>query len=461
MHPLYTITALLLLCVPTYQPHANQLVEEVLPPLDVALANRGDFQTSLAYHNGAVYTVNVEPVLPSTGTNLHTVIRKGVRGTDGLWTWQSKILEDRTIDDQYHTQASLAVDKYGYIHVAFNMHNMPWQYMISSKPGDIANFEFHGESVSDDEIAEVKHSNRTPFPFYGTASIPGTQVTYPAFFHDRNNDLYITYRFALKPKRAWKDRVYGCGIARYDAGAREWNAIGGEIMLSIEDATFKDSRRSVKTVCAQPEQWANRLRLAFDDKNNMHLVWAWYDYTAFARDQKPAPVLAYAFSTDSGETFQRSDGTSYTLPISAVASEVVLSLAPGEHSRPQVISHRGVTSIFATPSGGPYQFLAYDLERRSWKTFAQVPASTHTVISDEKSIWAFATGPQVFKADAIDSNWNVVVAEQDRWGYIVPIYVDQARAIFLQMMKCENSHQALSTSDGKCKIRILRLAING
>ena len=52
------------------------------------------------------------------------------------------------MQNKYHTQASIGIDKLGHIHVAYNMHNTPWQYSISEYSENIESFIFFGQEVS-------------------------------------------------------------------------------------------------------------------------------------------------------------------------------------------------------------------------------------------------------------------------------------------------------------------------
>lgn len=194
------------LCLAGYGNAAEQV--RVLPTFDVAPSNINSFNTPVAYWQGDVYTANVEPGMGMPGIHLKTVVRKCALGNAASCTWESKVVDDATLDDMYHTQPSIAVDRAGYVHVAYNMHHMPWQYSVSTRPGDISTFNFMGEPITAAQKALVKLANQTPFFSIGKAAIAGNQITYPAFYYDQNRDLYVTYRFATRPKLAFADRAY-------------------------------------------------------------------------------------------------------------------------------------------------------------------------------------------------------------------------------------------------------------
>jgi hypothetical protein len=128
---------------------ANDVLEDILPPFEVAPTNVGTFQNAVWAAGGVVYTANVEPAEGTpVGINLRTVVRQGRREADGHWTWTAKTVEDRTLDSPWHTVPSVAVDRENFVHVAYNMHNMPWQYSVSRGAGSIGVFDFRGEALS-------------------------------------------------------------------------------------------------------------------------------------------------------------------------------------------------------------------------------------------------------------------------------------------------------------------------
>lgn len=188
------VLAVAWLCLAGYGNAAEQV--SVLPTFDVAPSNINSFNTPVAYWQGDVYTANVEPGMGMPGIHLKTVVRKCALGNAASCTWESKVVDDATLDDMYHTQPSIAVDRAGYVHVAYNMHHMPWQYSVSTRPGDISTFNFMGEPITSAQKALVKLANQTPFFSIGKAAIAGNQITYPAFYYDQNRDLYVTYRYS-------------------------------------------------------------------------------------------------------------------------------------------------------------------------------------------------------------------------------------------------------------------------
>lgn len=137
---------------------------------------------------------------------------KGLR-KNGKWVWTKRVIDTQTVHDRWHTAPAIGIDDKGFIHIAYNMHNLPWQYQISTKSESIDSFNFKGQRVSVTELQRMKFKNKTDFPTLGLAAIPGNQITYPAFFNDNNGELFVSYRFAAKPARKFANRTMGSGVA--------------------------------------------------------------------------------------------------------------------------------------------------------------------------------------------------------------------------------------------------------
>jgi hypothetical protein len=372
------------------------------------------FSTPVAYYDGEVYVVNVEPATgPNNGINLRTVVRKGKQVAKNQWAWETYVLDGATLDDPYHTQPSIAVDKAGYVHVAFNMHNMPWQYAVSTRPKDISSFVFRGEEVSSKERYAVQILNKTSFPSIGRAAIPGNQITYPAFFYDRNKDLFVTYRFATRPKRLFDERGFAGGIARYDVTTKLWVAIGGNLAVSSDDADLPKGVKSASVKAfAYTDKWSVYLiRLAFDRSNHMHATWTWRENGAGRDTSNPT----YAFSPDGGRKFLRSDGTMYSLPIDVKSADVMMG-------KEYINKFDASTSVIADPSGKPFAVVQHVSGRflvnhdgDNWSSPEIMPFGADVLlIDDDGTQWAFASEPMVLRRDKGDSAWTAVYRDRDR-----------------------------------------------
>lgn len=383
-------------------------VEIVLDALPVhPEGDRNVFATSFDYRDGQLFVVQVEPVKSDAenGINLRTVIRKGVRQNDASWQWDEAILEPRTLLDPWHTQASIGLDKYGYIHVAYNMHNMPWQYAVSRKPYDISNFEFRGQPVTDKDLRAVKFDNKSPFPDAGTADIPGNQVTYPMFFIDRKRNLYVTYRYAIKPARPWESRAFAGGVARYDAERRHWEPVGGNVAIGFEDARLPDKK---KTATQKPFAFSEGYTvylptIAFDVDNGMHIFWNWRKEQAGMETIHPS----YAYSPD-GEKFFDMSGRPYSMPISIISTQSVFGSDNQQFYAPKSVAvtpQKNPLAVFQPISGGR-ELVIVDRLNGSVRTEKTPDAAQNILVDRLGRQWLFATGIKVFMREAENMSWR-------------------------------------------------------
>ena len=416
-------------------------VEVIFPATRVARSSLNVFSTPLAWFRGAVYTVTVEqPAGHDNGVDLRTFLWKGVADRTGKWRWKRNLIESRTLDDRYHTGPSIGIDKYGFIHIAYNMHNMPWQYTVSERPGDISRFEFRGEQLTLKELELVKWKNLTPFPRFGAAAIPGTQITYPAFFNDRKGNLYVTYRFATHPKRTWVDRGFAGAIARYDPDKKIWTAIGGPVVVSSADADLPGGLKSTSIPAfAYKDRWSVYLiHLFFDVKNHMHVSWLWRKGGAGVDCSTPG----YACSADSGRTFLRADGTRYRLPITPEESDVVVG---GEEVQkfyaPTCIATdlSGSPLLLLNPIGFPRILILPGGAKGKWSQPEKTPDDASVIYTDDEGTqWAFATGITVLRRSVgTGHKWRRVYSDPaGDFGYpkILPVPRKKLILVYAQRM---------------------------
>ena len=187
-----------------------------------------------------------------------------------------KVLRYEMQEDKYHVKPSIAVDKNGFIHIAADMHNQGWVYMRSINPNDIQAFE---------EI-----------------NLPGKSISYPQFFKDKNNDLYITFRHKVKDKpNEYTKGSSGGGLIRYNLNTKSFVMLGGESHGFLRTLVWtnmggKDGHYQ------QPG-----IRLFFDNSNRMHLVATLINNPTDKASDGNTHVL-YAYSDDKGDSFYDING---------------------------------------------------------------------------------------------------------------------------------------------------------
>src|SRR5690606_38170211 len=193
-----------------------------------------------------------------------------------------------------HNVISMMIDGDGYLHVAWDHHNGHLRYAKSLKPG--------GLELGKEEAMVGSEEN---------------SVTYPEFFALPTGDLLFFYR----------DGGSGAGnliINKYDVAKRQWkrlhtNLISGEGLRNA--------------------YWQAHV----DKKGTIHVSWVWRDSPDVASNHD----MAYACSKDGGLTWQRTDGTTYMLPIIAENAEYAAQI-------PQQSELINQTAMAADDEGNPF-----------------------------------------------------------------------------------------------------------
>jgi hypothetical protein len=322
----------------------------------------------------------------------------------------------------------------GYVHVVYNMHNMPWQYSVSRRPYDISRFDFRGQALSQEVLANVKLKNWTPFPDVGGAAIPGNQITYPRFFTDRNGELYVTYRYSLRPARQWNERAFGGGLARYDTTTRRWSPIGGVLTITNEDAQLPAgmSQYQQHPFAFDPQYIVLFITLAFDKENGMHVIWTWRYGGAGGDTVKPS----YAYSPDGGVHFYRSDHkTPYRLPISYADAEAITD-APGPYWADKTIAvlDPDKPEVILFPFAGPRTLFSRVqlLDGTFWKSDGDSPwGATDMIIDKTGTQWFVATGLKIFKRKFAWQPWQTVLDMHQQFHIPKVAYVADENAIYI------------------------------
>ncbi|MBW8364907.1 MAG: BNR repeat-containing protein [Rhizobium sp.] len=412
-------------------------VELIMQP--VAISSQGDvsvFATPIDVQNGRVAVAFVTDAdARTTPGYLNTVVREGEK-VDNVWQWESTTLDTNTLLDPYHTQPSLAFDRNGYIHVAYNMHNLPWQYAISEQPYSVGGFVFHGQTVSKRELDALRLENKTHYPDKGRALIPGNQITYPAFFKDRVGDLFVSYRYAIRPARNWDARSRAEGIARYDTVTRTWISVGGLVGLKSGDVVPYESGASVATAFAYDEGYVPYLvTLAFDGDNAMHAIWTWWDkhsgqtgavnvlpsYRKIADITKPTAVV--------GASTDHIPGWS-----PATRFDTAKSIA---------IAANGDVLAILEPEGQNRKLIRRDHATGNWGAPVDTPNSASKILVDrDGNEWLFASGLNLFKRIS-GGDWSRPFRIGQGLCDPRPVYSEAENSFYILAKTCPDRSQAV------------------
>ncbi len=276
-----------------------------------------------------------------------------------------------------HHYISMEMDGAGYLHVAFGQHSNRMNYLRSQNPYDISRWN----------LAET---NILPGP-------QETKVTYPSFIRTQGGDLLLHFRSGTAGKG--EEHLY-----RYLTPSQKWEPLYSPFIV--------DNGKS------SPYFW----HAATDPRGVIHLAWTWrlngvQNYKSIkARGFKNADV-SYAKSSDEGRTWQRSDGSSYVLPIQRTGkskqnAEVIKKIAMGE----SFFNHYG--SDIDSAGHPHFVFTKWESERshiaQHWHLFWDGKTWQSQVASDYEAIAQWSAGQCHGQASTDIARPNLVLNKEGR-----------------------------------------------
>ncbi|WP_299249368.1 BNR-4 repeat-containing protein [uncultured Aquimarina sp.] len=210
----------------------------------------------------------------------------------------TSIIRNNIQNDKYHVMPSIAIDKTGYIHITADVHNQDWVYYISNNPESINSFTRYNP---------------------GTNQCPdGVEITYPEFFKDINNELYLTYRHQTQYNGDVAGKMGGA-IARYNVQSKSWTMLGGISHGGDKTMIWANGGANKKGFYQKP-----LIRLFWDNTNRMHLVTTVAVENAPNRTNNGMTDVLYAYSDDEGITWKKANGrTINNLPLTRNNASVV------------------------------------------------------------------------------------------------------------------------------------------
>ncbi|WP_229506744.1 BNR repeat-containing protein [Pseudoduganella rivuli] len=211
---------------------------------------------------------------------------------DTRWELQRTPYEGNARDA--HNSISIMADGAGVLHMAWDHHNHPLRYARAVAPGSLQLSEKQAMTGRDEQA-----------------------VSYPEFHRLPDGNLLFLYR----------DGGSGKGnlvVNRYDVRTGAWTRLHDNLLSG-------EGRRNA--------YW----QAYVDDTGTVHLSWVWRESPDVASNHD----MAYARSVDGGVTWQRSDGVSYSLPVTAASAEYAARIPQGS----ELINQ---TSMAADRAGNPY-----------------------------------------------------------------------------------------------------------
>ena len=177
-----------------------------------------------------------------------------------------------------HNAISIMVDGDGFLHISWDHHNNPLHYCRSIRPGSLQ--------------------------LTGPLSMTGkneSSVSYPEFYKLPNGNLMFFYR----------DGSSGRGnlvLNRYSIVSRKWEQVNSNLIDG-------EGKRNAYWQCCT------------DTNGIIYLSWVWRE----SPDVFSNHDLCFARSDDGGNSWVKSDGTLYQLPITAASAEYVLRIPQGSN----------------------------------------------------------------------------------------------------------------------------------
>lgn len=291
----YIVLPLLLMCscaATSYEApeNFNITVSEVGPGWSATSVNTAIFRaSSVVTHADTQYVAYYDPE-----GFLTLACRKLGHDSlpDGSWTIHRTQYQGKVSDA--HNVASIGVDGSGRLHVSFNQHGDPLHYARAVAPGSL-------------ELGDLE-----PMTAYDE-----DDVTYPEFYPLQGGNLMFAYR-------SGKSGNGNLVLKRYDTATGLWEPLQSNL---IDGEGLRNA------------YW----QLHVDGAGTIHLSWVWRETPDVATNHD----VCYARSVDGGLTWQRSDSTAYTLPITMASAEVACAVPQGS----ELINQ---TSMTADVDGHPY-----------------------------------------------------------------------------------------------------------
>lgn len=281
-----------------------------------------------------------------------------------------------------HNVISMMIDGDGYLHVAWDHHNGRLRYAKSMEPG--------GLELGEEEAMVGSEENR---------------VTYPEFFALPAGDLLFFYR----------DGGSGAGnliINKYDVAKKQWNRLHTNLISG-------EGQRNA--------YW----QAYVDKKGTIHVSWVWRDSPDVASNHD----MAYACSKDGGLTWQRTDGTTYMLPITAANVEYAARIP----QRSELINQ---TAMAADDEGNPFiatYWRASDTTIPQYKIIYRVDDHWQVKSLNFRST-AFSLSGHGTKEIPI-SRPQLLVTGKGKKSSLLLLFRDRERGSKASVLKLNNVHQ--------------------
>jgi len=236
----------------------------------------------------------------------------------GSQNWELKQTPFKGKAEDAHNVISIMTDGDGYLHLAWDHHNNKLHYSRSVKPGSLEMLDEMPMTGKDEK-----------------------ELSYPEFYKNPDGSILFFYR----------DGGSGRGnlvINKYSIQTRKWTRLQDNLISG------EKKRNAYWQACV-------------DNKGVIHVSWVWRESPDVASNHD----MCYARSSDGGLTWQKSNGQSYTLPITAATAEHACDI-------PQKSELINQTSISCDEKGRPF-IVSY------WKNQGELVPQYHIIYHNGKN----------------------------------------------------------------------------
>lgn len=246
---------------------------------------------TVAFRKNSIVTFRDTQYIAFYDKDKYVVLGKRKSG-EVSWEFKQTVFKGNVADA--HNSISIMIDGAGYLHIAWDNHGSPLNYSRSLQPGSL---ELSGKMQM--------------------TGLNETKLTYPEFYKLMDGNLLFFYR----------DGASGKGnlvLNKYDIKKNQWTSV----QTNLVDGEGK--RNAYSQICV-------------DARGIIHISWVWRESPDVATNHD----MCYAKSIDGGNSWQKSTGEKYSLPITAATAEYACRI-------PQKSELINQTSMCTDAMGNPY-----------------------------------------------------------------------------------------------------------
>lgn len=207
--------------------------------------------------------------------------------------WQTVITPYSGNVKDAHNSISIAIDIDGFLHVSWDQHDTRLRYAKSKTPFGLELGEEESMTGNDE-----------------------TKVTYPEFHNLPNGKLLFCYRSGASGRG-------NMIVKSYDVKTKKWNSLQNNLLDG------ENERSAYWQICV--------------GKKGIYISWVWRE----SWDVSTNHDICYAFSGDGGQTWEKSTGEKYCLPITKASAEIAWEI-------PEKSNLINQTAMNVDDDGNPY-----------------------------------------------------------------------------------------------------------